>query len=496
MQVVRAVVDSRVRLVDQLPPDVQRAAKALFTHPNPDFHKRRGMGYSTHGTDSTISTWSVGERPGLLAIPRGGHAKLRDLLAEHGLDLRCADHRERGDLRAGALIPEHHVEPDDFSVELWPHQEASIAAIERRENCLIRAGTGSGKTSSVLALFSRLRVPSLAIVWSGGLLEQWTSRVTRELRIPPSEVGLIGAGKERIRPVTIAMQQTIASRGIKPEWARYFGCVAIDEVQRAPAKTCFRAIDGWPARYRVGVSADETRKDRMEFLTRDLFGVVAHEVSRDELIAQGIIVDVQVRIVPTDFRAPWWIRAPRDANAFGAAEQERDSDFNRLLAEMIASADREAIVDRCVASEVAAGSQVLVLSHRVEHCATMEARFAARGFKTGLLLGGEQNKREFARSVEGLKSGAVRVGVGTYQAVGTGTDLPGVEAAVCTTPNAGNRQFFGQVWGRVCRAPKGKTDARLYYLFDRHVMPDHRHNLVKWNNRVVEWDGRSWKAAS
>jgi len=248
------------------------------------------------------------------------------------------------------------------------------------------------------------------------------------------------------------------------------------------------AIDPFPAKYRIGISADERRRDKKEFVIHDLFGDVAVDIKREDLIESKHVLDVEVRVVPTEFDAPW----------FGfdkSGDARTDLDFDRLLGEMTSDDGRNALAIKCVLDEVTAGEQVLLMSHRREHCQRLAEKVAAAGVRVGLLIGGADYAKEFMRAREGVLSGALRVGVGTYQAIGTGVDLPRVGVAVCATPIAGNRQFFGQVRGRVCRVAEGKSDARLWYLWDRGVYITHLRNLSAWNERVLVLDGGKWHDA-
>ena len=106
------------------------------------------------------------------------------------------------------------------------------------------------------------------------------------------------------------------------------------------------------------------------------------------------------------------------------------------------------------------GARLFVMSHRVDHCRAIDARYVSCGIGSGLMLGGQDNDVEAERTLAGMDDGTRRVAVGTYQAIGTGLDVPAVEAVVCATPIAGNRQFFNQVKGRACR--KSATPAKAY----------------------------------
>lgn len=820
------LLDNRVRLDERaLPQGACEELYAAFSHSNPQRAKLKSLGLPHWNEPAIIRTWARA-RTGL-TFPRGGLARIRTILGRHGVAFVVRDRRTEG--VGGRGVPDHRV-------ALYPYQADAVDVLEARQNCIVRAPTGSGKSTLALALVARLKLPTLIVVWSGALFDQWRERAGRELGLRPKDVGTVRAGTCKLQPVTIGMQQTIAARGAA-SLRDYFGVVILDETQRAAAGSVYAAIDPFPAKYRIGISADEcvargtlismadgackpieevragdwvvtpsgsrrvrsmfntgisetvevcvagrslrctlrtklgaptgwvepesrcylgvyverrmlrglrwpdaaalhdplshelqtdavlgggellgmrglgttrqspkrasrrpssmgavgqgqdegdgsaacsyfagsigsaeggttatrqgsrqaddittggegacgyddpcsilarrtpggvgadewrqrqvakrsgdargagnvgdrpgswayrrdgsrqlastslqaglcspkekscsgdrwdespwsgvwgreeglafsearlgraqvsgdsfalfdaevgcdvspakvtrdglhlqtfdleiegshcfyangvllhnSRKDRKQFLIYDLFGDVAVDIKRGDLVDSGHVLDVEVRVVPTRFRAPWF--------GWGRTDDARaDLDFDRLLGEMSADAARDALAVDHALAEVEAGEQVLVMSHRREHCQSLAAAISARGVRVGLLIGGQDYAKEFARARDGILRGEIRVGVGTYQAVGTGLDLPRVGVAVCATPIAGNKQFFGQVRGRVCRVAEGKSGARLVYLLDPTVYPGHLKNLRAWNKRVLVLGGGRWQDA-
>jgi superfamily II DNA or RNA helicase len=469
--VIHVRVDSRlhidVRGVGDA--DVERL-KAVFEHKNPQHAKLKALKKPTWSEPAIIRMWKG--QPGSVLAPRGGTKRVREWAESIGREVIWHDDRT-------APAPDYDIFPR-HNRRLYDYQEEMVAAAIERENCLLRAGTGGGKTTAAMALATRIGVPTLVIVEKGQLHDQWLERAYLELGLREGDVGIVRAGKMRLRPLTIAMQQTLWKLP-DDDWkiiASYFGAVICDEVQKFAASTFVNVIDRIPAKYRIGMSADESRKDRKEFLVYDQFGAVAHEVPRARLNQLGTTVDVEVRALESGTLASWY----RTASA-------AETDFTKLLDQLEIEPARNALIADIAAEEVRRGHQVLLFSHRRAHCERLCAFLAARGVQTGLMMGGPKDAAEARRTAQAMRDGSLRCGVGTIQAIGTGIDLPAISRGVLATPIPANRQLFGQVNGRLCRSAKGKTDSILYVVHDSDAFGDYPlRNLRKWSPTVTWQD--------
>lgn len=462
----RIVVDGRVRVaLAEITEAEAEAIRAAFVHPNPN-HGRNDY----RDEPPTYRTWEH-DRDGNLTVPRGGLARV-DRILQTGTRVPVIDDRTTW----GHPEPTF---PDHLRV-LRDYQEELVTAGLEHDAGLWRAPVGCGKTTAAYGLLARLKRRSLVMVWSSALLKQWRERASEELGLEPDEVGHIQGDRERIRPLTLAMQQTMVQRFARGDYALVdqFDILLCDECQRFAAATLFAAVDPFLARKRIGVSADESRRDGLEPLIYDLFGPVVATVDEPRIIASGAVVEVEIDVVPTGFCAPWY---------------RYDQDFNKLLKEMCVDERRNRLILSLVRSAVSSGEQVIVFTHRVEHARWLDAEIARMGIPGGLMLGGAGESVEFDRTKRRLKAGQLRAACGTYQAIAQGIDVPGVARGICATPIGNNRQQLGQVRGRICRASEGKTMGRLAYLCDSAIYGRRPvENFVGWFRVVRCWSGREW----
>lgn len=491
---MEVVVDNRLRMrLDEVPKAAANELRQLFEHSNPEYHKKRQMGYGTGNEQPVITTWKhVTGEDGItwLTLPRGGTQRLRDVFADHGLPIEWVDRMCHGNVaKCGGEYTGDWLTPQMFPNQKqvpWDHQERIIAAIHKCKQGVVRAPTGSGKTSALIEAIRQENVPAIVIVWESGLLEQWQKRIEVELGIKKKDQGLIRGSTCRLRPITLCMQQTINKWG-PDKWAKIrgvFGLVGADELQRYAATTFVDTIDQFDAAIRVGVSADETRKDKKEFLIYDFFGRIIEDISKNELEGKGIIHEVTCNIVPTDFQAQWYVDDVRP-------------DFSTLLAQMIEDDARNERIVRVAKNRYDAGETLLLFTHRIEHCHTLRRMLAAVGVPADYMLGGPSHQKEFETTVERMRDlkDPLRVAIGTLGKVGVGLDIPNLTVGIACTPIHNNRQFMNQVKGRICRrcTESNKVGAELVYIWDQEVFGRQPLiNLKRWNKQTSVQHEFSW----
>lgn len=450
------VVDSRIHIPGEVIAGMSRAdldaLKEACTHENPAYQTwvsfRRGQGYPPPKTICTAKK----DKGGGLWLPRGRMDAVEAAFGAGGYDVQ--DRR--------VVVPAPAVEW--VGHQMRGYQERLIrygleSCTKEWVNGVWRSAAGSGKTELLLNLVSRLRLRALVVVPTERIFDQWVARAKTSMKgVKP---GIIKGSKRVVgEVVTIGMQQTLWN--CAEEYAYQFGAVIADEAQLFAARTPREVIDAFPAVFRCAVSDDEQRSDGREFFTYDYFGPVTQVVTRDEAKGSGGIVDVEVVVVPTDFRADWYKKlAPSD-------KFERR---HELLEAMTADAQRNELI-RKLAVDVRAesGLQVAVLSQHVEHCEKLAHGFSSHGDACVLLTGEEKG---FDENVAYFAGGHCSFAVGTFKKIGVGFEshrelARGIFASPVVSKDGSRMQFY-QFLGRFARPAEGKNKGVVYYPLDVHV---------------------------
>jgi len=462
-------------------PTLHSDIKCEFTHKNPAYSKNKAMGFYVNEHDKfqpnyeeNVSVTEFDNVP-TLAVPRGGTNQLREIFQRYGCVPWWIDHR-----LCLKPVEERPGKPYSNSVTLWPEQERLVAAMLKHENCLVRSPTASGKTEAALKLVEyllQIAGPVLILVWEGsprsGLMKQWIDRIFQRFEINRSEIGVLGGGNKKVRNITVGMQQTL--RNCAGEYVGCFGSIICDEVQRFAARTFQEVIGKFPARFRIGISADERRKDGNEPLIYDAFGSVVEEIDKKSLLERNLICPVIVRVIPTDFN--YFMQVGNESIAWIdlPSALKNAHEFYRV---MFNNQERENLIASFVLPCLKAGNSTLITSLRRDHVAKWQSFLIAQGYHCGIMVGGQQDEGTFEIAESGLRNKSMQVAVGTIQKMSTAHDIPPLERCFVLGPLAGNKQLFNQMMGRIGRSYPGKEIAYLYYFWDIRCYPNHL-NMLK-----------------
>lgn len=449
--------------------------KTTFTYKNLTYYRKKQMGFFVDNLSPFDVSWSYKKDPttdeDVIVVPRGGIKRVVKILEKYKFLPSWIDER----------ITTEPVLGYENDVVLWDEQKPLVEAMLKHETCLIRSPTASGKTEAALKLIEHLlplvgRV--LVVIWEGtkksGLLEQWIDRTSKRFGIAKDDVGIISGQKKKVCDITIGMQQTLKNH--IDEYRYQFGAVICDEVQRFAANTFHEFVRKMPAKYRIGISADETRKDKREHLIYDAFGEVVEEIDKEILLGRNLICPVVVRIIPTEYK--YFLRVDDKYVPWNELDSAM-KDFNIFLRDLYHDDNRESLIASFLIPCLRAGLTTLVATHRVEHAKKWQQYIISQGFSCGLMLGGTENAEEFGVTANSLRSRRIQCGVGTIQKVSTAHDIPALERGFVLGPLAGNIQLFNQMSGRLGRSYPGKEVAYLYYFWDRHCYPQHNKLLKK-----------------
>ena len=445
---MRVRVDAALTLdACDAPPRLLERLRRALSFPNPAFLDRLRLGLSPAGEHETLCF--VEERAGAVVLPRGAIHTLRRAAAQDGLIVACEDAR---------VLPAEQLPPMP-QLALRDYQRAAVEKLAKVSQGTVVIPCGGGKTRVGMGSIARLRTPTLVLVHTLDLAEQWLGELREKLGI---EAGLVGDGEERAAPVTVAVIQALArwEHTRLQSFLGRFGLLVLDEAHHVAASTFHTVVGRCPARYRLGLTATPEREDGLTALLDLFLGPPLTVVTHEQLVAAGVLTVPDIRAVETAFTYP-----------YAGAE-----DYAPMLAAVAADEARNRLIVDAVVAEARAGHVCLVLSGRVDHCEHLAAEVAKAGVTAAVLTGEVKRERRKAL-LDDARAGRLSVVVATSLA-DEGLDLPRLSRVFLVYPGRARGRTVQRL-GRLMRPHPGKHDAVLFDFVDRHVPLLRRQHLER-----------------
>ena len=404
-------------------------------------------------------------RSGDHRVPAVSYAAVRDALAD--ADVTVDDH----------VLDLEPVPSLETSYELRSYQQDALDAwtdADRRGN--LELPTGSGKTVVAIAAMAALSTPTLVVVPTIDLLEQWRRELDAEFDVP---IGQFGGGEQRFEPITVS---TYDSAYLQAEnVGDRFGLVVFDEVHHLGGEGYRDVARLLAAPARMGLTATFERPDGAHEVVADLVGPLAHRLSVDDLAGEHLapydVKRVQVDLTPEE-------RERYEANqetftdylASSNIQMRSGSDYQELVKRSGNDPEaREALLAKERARRIMLGSDAKVDAlgdvldrHRDDRVIVFTAHndFAYRVAERFLVpvvthqTSASERKEILQRFRDGRYSRIVSSNV-----LDEGVDVPEANVGVVCSGSGSEREFTQRL-GRILRPRDGKT-ARLYEIVSR-----------------------------
>jgi superfamily II DNA or RNA helicase len=154
--------------------------------------------------------------------------------------------------------------------------------------------TGSGKTVVAIAAIAARSTPTLVVVPTVDLLDQWERELAAEFDVP---VGRLGGGEQRVEAITVSTYDSAYLRA--DELGGRFGLAVFDEVHHLGGEGYRDIARLLAAPARMGLTATFERPDGAHEVIADLVGPVVHRLSAEDL-AGDHLADFDIKRVAVE----------------------------------------------------------------------------------------------------------------------------------------------------------------------------------------------------
>ena len=360
------------------------------------------------------------------------------------------------------------------SYRLREYQQAALDAWrDSGDRGVVELPTGSGKTVVAIAAIAALDTPTLVVVPTLDLLEQWVRELRREFDRP---VGRLGGGTQRVEALTVSTYDSAYLRA--EEIGDRFGLAVFDEAHHLGGEGYREILRLLAAPARLGLTATFERPDGAHEAVTELLGPVVYRRSADDLAGDHLaaydIKQLTVELTPEE-RAVYERNQETftDYLARSNIDLRSGSDYQQLVKRSGTDPRaREALLAKQRAREVMMNAErkldrleTLLDRHREDRVIVFTAhtdlvyRLAERFLIPAITheTAADERREILDRFREGTYTRVV-----TANVLDEGVDVPDANVAVLLS-GSGSQREFTQRLGRVLRPGDGDR-ALLYEL--------------------------------
>jgi superfamily II DNA or RNA helicase len=402
-------IEGELIITDYTPDEGHQIKTSLLTE-NPNWVSAMSLGKSVWGIEQKLKFYQ--EKGTELHAPIGYLSSLHTI----NPSLQITD--KRFSQKNGIAI--------DFIGKLYDYQQVAVDAMSKETNGVLCAITAAGKTVMACALIAKIKQPTLILVDTIELANQFTARLKQFTTI--KEVGRIGTGKKIYKPITVATLQTI-TRMTDAELAAFqFGMTIVDEVHIVPAITYAAAMRRINSKYKYGLSATPERADGLTKVIFWLTGPLVHHVP--DLAVADKIIKPMYEFIKTEYTYPLF-----DTAEYGlmVTDLGENIERNKLIIETVAKFPTQ---------------QCVLLCHRQEHVEKLSSMLP-----DSVVLLSTTKKKKRIEIMKEMEAGTKRIIVTTWQLFHKGIDLAELEILFICAPTR-SKVWLKQSAGRLMRVSK------------------------------------------
>jgi superfamily II DNA or RNA helicase len=336
--------------------------------------------------------------------------------------------------------------------------------------------TGAGKTVIAIKAIELISQPTIVVVPTLDLVEQWRSRLEEEFGV---KIGIYGGGDTLLQALTVSTYDSAYLRA--GEIGNRFCFIIFDEVHHLPAEGYRQIAEMFTAPCRLGLTATFEREDMLHREIPRLTGGVVYWLKPEDL-AGRYLAEYTLQKIDVDLTDQERLEYDRHYKVFADFLASRHiklttaADFQKFI--MRGGRDRDArraLLSRNIALDIAFNSEAkiealeeIMKNNPSERLLifTQHNQLVHRISKRFLLpfITHTTDKDERRDILKRFRDGTLR-GIVTSKVLDEGIDIPEASIGIILSGTGSSREFIQRL-GRLLRKSDGKK-ARLIELVSR-----------------------------
>ena len=413
--------------IHNLPAHRLQKIKQALTIPNPAYEKVARITGNRFAAQATFKYYR--EKDGVLTIPRGMFTRITKWL--ESVNEQFVIHKDLTCVSIAGKVP------SSISFTLKPHQSSAVEAAKQNMDGIIHSGTGTGKTIIGLEIIRQQAVTALILVPNSVMLKQFVDEAKQFFNW---DIGQIGDGKKDIYSVSVATWQSLsADKELLNKISTLFSTIMIDEVQGVVSDERMKILRAFKPLHIYGLTAtphrssDDGRTKAIAFIS----GAVIHSF-------ESTMMKPSVEIINSKTDIPW------------------QGDYHAMIENMANNTSRNTLISGLAIGEAGGGKKVLILLKRREHCQRILEKL--NGLNVFYADSDNPSRNEILLSMR-KNNYNFSILIGTLSLLSAGVDIPSLDVLIIGA-DLKSEVLLEQSAGRVLRLFAGKTEAKIYDIYD------------------------------
>lgn len=416
-------------------PELFILTQKYLTICNPLFNKRIQMGLQNWGIPQNLLYYTISGNS--VFTPIGYAPVLLSELVTRKIQYKIKDNRVVHELKNPIL----------FTGVLRDYQQDIINACTTHSLGVVDSMTGSGKTICFVYLTFHRKQNTLVLVNTLELADQTINSYLEFTNLKKQDIGLIGAGKYDIKPVTIGLHQTLTrlSEDKFQELNNNFGMIISDETHIVPASTFYTNLSKLKAKYKYGFSATPKREDGLTAVINFANGPIIHSVPADKL--SQVLIKPDVKPVKTSYYF----------SLFSTQE------YQQMISDLSEDIERNKLIVDTLQKNYK-NNYVCLLCQRISQIKILKEMLGDEA----VILISNMSKKERKEVMESLRNKNKKYIISSYGLFSQGINLPHLEVLFLCAPIKSEIKVR-QALGRLMRICEGKTKAIVIDFVDSRI---------------------------
>ena len=347
-------------------------------------------------------------------------------------------------------------------MKLRKYQKLAAIKAKQKSIGIVKMPCGAGKTITMTDVIRKLKQNTLIIVHTNFIMNQWINYFKQNYDY---ELGIIQGDNVNIKPITVAMIQTLNVREINEQFVNFWGCIITDEVHHVPADTFFDIVNKFPAKYRFGTTATARRTDGLTNMVFATMGEIIYSIKSHTLSKQKYLTIPTVKLINTNFI-------------------NKSHSYNGIIKEISINKKRNIMIASNIYNNM--NSFNLVLSNRIEHLKNLVSEYSKFSDKY-VLITSDTKPKERLQAIQNMSDGTLHVIFAT-QLADEGLDIPNLDIIHLAYPTKSD----GVIEQRIGRVQRYKKHTPIVFDYVDNLVPNlysftqNRLNLYKNLELTIE----------